>query len=134
MAESSKNKIVALRILEILTLYSDENHELSAAKIIKYLNDLYDLKAERKAVYRDVAALEECGYDIIKNSRGYFLGARPFESAEIRLLIDAMQSARFISNKKTQQIIEKIGSLCSEYDFKTLKQQVFFGQQDKMQK
>ncbi len=125
MAQTSKNKLVALRILEILTKYSDEAHEISAAKIIEYLQDKYELKVERKAVYRDIAALEECGYDIIKNGRGYFLGARPFESAEIRMLIDAMQSARFISNNKTQQMIEKIGSLVSEYDFKSLKHQVF---------
>ncbi len=131
MAESSKNKIVALRILEVLTKYSDDLHELSAAKIIEYLSDLYSLKVERKAVYRDIAALEECGYDIIKNGRGYFLGARPFESAEVRLLIDAMQSARFISNKKTQQMIEKMGTLCSEYDFKMLKQQVFLDSRTK---
>lgn len=131
MAESSKNKIVALRILEVLTKYSDETHELTAAKIIEYLYEKFDLSVERKAVYRDIAALEECGYDIIKNGRGYFLGARPFESAEIRLLIDAMQSARFISGKKTQQMIGKLGSLCSEYDFKELKQQVFLDSRTK---
>jgi predicted DNA-binding transcriptional regulator YafY len=131
MAGSSKNKIVALRILEVLTRYSDESHELNAAQIIGYLEDVYDLKVERKAVYRDIAALEECGYDIIKNGRGYFLGARPFESAEIRLLIDAVQSARFISGKKTQQMIQKLGTLCSEYDFKALKQQVFLDSRTK---
>lgn len=131
MAGSSKNKIVALRILEILTRYSDESHELSAAKIIEYLAERYDLSVERKAVYRDIAALEECGYDIIKNGKGYFLGARPFESAEIRLLIDAMQSARFISGKKTEQMINKLGTLCSEYDFKLLKQQIFLDSRTK---
>ena len=131
MAESSKNKLVALRILEVLTKYSDESHELSASKIIEYLSEKYDLSVERKAVYRDIAALEECGYDIIKGGRGYFLGARPFESAELRLLIDAMQSARFISGKKTQQMIEKLGTLCSEYDFKLLKQQVFLDSRTK---
>jgi len=131
MAGSSKNKIVALRILEILTKYSDETHELSAAKIIEHLSELYNLSVERKAVYRDISALEECGYDIIKNGKGYFLGARPFESAEIRLLIDAMQSAKFISGKKTQQMIEKLGTLCSEYDFKILKKQVFLDSRTK---
>ena len=49
MAGSSKNKIVALRILEVLTKYSDESHEISAAKIIEYLSDLHDLKVESKS-------------------------------------------------------------------------------------
>ena len=131
MAGSSKNKIVALRILETLTKYSDESHELSAARIIEYLAELYDLSVERKAVYRDIAALEECGYDIIKNGKGYFLGARPFESAEVRLLIDAMQSARFITGKKTEQMINKLGTLCSENDFRELKQQIFLDSRTK---
>jgi predicted DNA-binding transcriptional regulator YafY len=131
MAGSSKNKIVALRILEILTRYSDDSHELNAAQIIDYLADAYDLSVERKAVYRDIAALEECGYDIIKNGRGYFLGARPFESAELRLLIDAVQSARFISGKKSEQMIKKLGTLCSEYEYKQLKQQVFLDSRTK---
>ena len=131
MAGSSKNKIVALRILEILTRYSDDSHELNAAQIIDYLADIYDLSVERKAVYRDIAALEECGYDIIKNGKGYFLGARPFESAELRLLIDAVQSARFISGKKSEQMIKKLGALCSEYEYKQLKQQVFLDSRTK---
>ena len=75
MAGSSKNKIVALRILEILTRYSDDSHELNAAQIIDYLADIYDLSVERKAVYRDIAALEECGYDIIKKRQRLFFGS-----------------------------------------------------------
>ena len=66
-----------------------------------------------------------------KKRQGIFPRRPSFESAEVRLLIDAMQSARFISNKKTQQMIEKLGTLCSGYDFKTLKDQVFLDSRTK---
>lgn len=124
MAFTSKNKIVSLRILEILSKYSDEKHPISATKIIDYLSE-YDLEVERKSIYRNIAALEQSGYDIIHDSKGYFLGSRAFECAEIRLLIDAIQSARFISTRKTRHLINKLGTLCSKYEFDFLKKQVF---------
>lgn len=116
--------MVSMRILEILSKYSDEKHPISATKIIDYLSE-FELEAERKSIYRNITALEESGYDIIRDSKGYFLGSREFENAEVRLLIDAVQSARFISSKKTQQLIDKLGTLCSKYEFDFLKKQVF---------
>lgn len=130
MAVSSKNKIIALRVLEILSKYSDEMHPISAQKIIEYLNG-YDLDVERKTIYRNVTTLQACGYDVIRNQKGYFLGERPFEIAEIRLLIDAVQSARFITNKKSRQLIEKLGTLCSQYEYSGLKKQVFIDSRTK---
>jgi predicted DNA-binding transcriptional regulator YafY len=130
MASVSKNKIVAFKVLEILYKYSDENHPLSATQIIEKLKD-YNLLAERKAIYRDISALEECGYDIIREKKGFILGDREFETAEIRLLIDAVQSARFITNDKTHQLVSKLGSFCSTYDFYNLNRQVFIDSRTK---
>ncbi len=124
MEAGLKTKIIILRVLEILYKYSDEMHPISAVKIIKHLKK-YDLTVERKAIYRDITALEECGYDIIRNQKGFFLAARQFENAEVRLLLDAMQSARFITVKKTHKLIEKLGSLCSIYEFAGFKKQIF---------
>ena len=103
MKNTSKQKLRLLYIIDILASKSDEEHLLSANDIINYLKDDYGIECERKTVYDCIECLNEYGYEIIKSQspRGYFMVPYHFETAELRLLIDAVQSANFISAKKT---------------------------------
>ncbi len=128
MAGVQKSKLKLLYIVDILRKKTDENHYLAATEICDELSQL-DIPAERKSIYNDIDILREYGFDIIhtgsKNRGGYFLGAREFELAEIRLLSDAVQAANFISQKKTNQLVQKIESFASEKQAKILHSQVY---------
>ena len=108
---------------DILCKYSDEEHPLSANQIAEMLRE-YGIEAERKSIYNDMEMLAEYGLDIMKlNGRdgGFFIGSREFELAELKLLIDAVQSSRFITKRKSEQLVKKISSYASEYDAESLK-------------
>ncbi len=128
MAGVQKSKLKLLYIVDILRKKTDENHYLAATEICDELSQL-DIPAERKSIYNDIDILREYGFDIIhtgsKNRGGYFLGAREFELAELRLLSDAVQAANFISQKKTNQLVQKIESFASEKQAKILHSQVY---------
>lgn len=124
MPIKDSSKRITINILDILKKHSDEDYALTASDIIDRLS-LRGIEAERKTVYRNLYALEECGYDICHTNKGAFLGEREFEMPEIRLLIDAVQSAYFITGKKTRQLVDKLGGLCSTHQFKKLKKQIF---------
>ena len=114
--ESRRNgKLKILYIIDILKKYSDEDHPLSAKEICSYLED-YDISAERKAIYDDIENLIFYGFDIIKTrtpKSGVFLASRDFEIPEIYLLTDAVQSADFITPKKTRELVSKLDSMLS---------------------
>ncbi len=128
MAGVQKSKLKLLYLADIFKEKTDENHFLAATEICDELEKM-GVSAERKSIYNDIEILKEYGYDIIhtgsKNRGGYFLGAREFELAEIRLLSDAVQAANFISQKKTNQLVEKIESFTSSYQAKILHSQVY---------
>lgn len=128
MAGVQKSKLKLLYLADILKKKTDENNYLAATEICDELAKL-DIPAERKSIYKDIEILREYGFDIIhtgsKNRGGYFMGAREFELAEIRLLSDAVQAANFISQKKTKQLVEKIESFASESQAKILHSQVY---------
>jgi predicted DNA-binding transcriptional regulator YafY len=129
----SNGKLRLLYTLEILRKYSDEENPLNSADIIRRLES-YDITAERKTVYEDLDALLSFGYDIIKTSSpktGWFLGEREFEAPEIFLLCDAVRSAKFISPKKTRELLSKLNSMLSESIVARRKEAVFFGSTDK---
>lgn len=130
---SSKQKLKLLYIIDILTKKSDEEHVLSAADIIKYLNDDYGISCERKSVYDTVDALIDYGYDIVKSKspRGYFMATGEFEIPELRLLMDAVQAADFISPKKTKQLLKKFSGFASEYQFLRLSKQIYIDNRNK---
>jgi predicted DNA-binding transcriptional regulator YafY len=106
---------------------TDEEHGLTIQEIIKNL-DSNGIKAERKSIYTDIELLQEYGLDI-ESRKGkqndYFLASRVFETPELKLLVDAVQSSRFITLKKSQNLIKKIESLTSVYEAKKLSRQVF---------
>ncbi len=133
MKNPSVQKLRLLYIVDILSRKSDEDHPLSATDIMDYLRKDYGIECERKTVYDCIDNLNKYGYEIIKSQspRGYFMTPYYFEPAELRLLIDAVQSADFISAKKTKSLIKKFSSFASEYQYKKLEKQVYIDNRNK---
>lgn len=117
-----------LAIKDILIKYSDDEHPLSSNKIIKLMKEKYNIQCNRKTIYKEVDALVKFGMDINNcrdKKKGVYLGARKYELAEIRMLMDAVLTAKFITPKKTKQLIDKLHSELSIYQIKNLNQQIF---------
>ena len=126
MSKANNQKLKILYIMKMLTEETDENHALSAAEIISRLGAL-GIEAERKSVYDDIENLKLFGLDIIcrrSEPRGYFVASRDFELPELRLLVDAVQSSKFITEKKSRSLIGKIEKLAGRYDASALHNQV----------
>lgn len=118
MAARSGQKIKLFYIVDILKSDSDENHPLTATEICDKLAKV-GVSAERKAIYDDIECLINYGFDIIKTrtpKNGFFLGEREFEIPEIYLLADAVKTAKFISAKKTRELISKLNKMQSRYE------------------
>lgn len=132
MSGKKDSKLKILYLKEILEKYSDEEHVLNAADIAGYLEE-YGIECERKSIYKDIEILLDYGMDVIKTTKpkGYFLGSREFEPAEIRLISDAVQAANFVSKKKTLQLLEKTDRFASTYQAKRLRKQVFIDNRNK---
>ena len=128
MSKSPRQKLKALYILDILRKHSDEENPLSANEICAFLED-EGINAERKSVYSDIEALTDYGYDIIRSysgKKGFFLASREFEEAEIYLLCDAVRTAKFISPKKTRELVSKLDDMLSQNQVKIHKKNIFF--------
>lgn len=128
MAKSEGQKLKLLYIVKMLEESSDENHPLSTAEIIAGL-EAVGIHSERKTIYDDIAKLCDFGYDIIQNSSrlggGYYLANREFELPELKLLVDAVQSSRFITTKKSRELIKKLEGKAGKYDAGKLRRQVY---------
>lgn len=127
MPKSRNQKLKLLYIKEILEKYSDENNKLSVKDIIDKLS-FYGINAERKSIYDDIEYLMYFGVDIIiekTDCNRYFIGERTFELPELKLLVDSVQSSKFLTVKKSNSLIKKLESLCSEKQGATLQRQVF---------
>ena len=118
MAKSERQKLKLLYLKKLLEEQSDENHPLNTQQILDYLAS-HDISSERKAIYNDIACLQEFGMDILHKSGrngGYYLASREFELPELKLLVDAVQSSRFLTTKKSMQLISKLSQLASAHD------------------
>ena len=128
MAKSVNQKMKLLYILKILTEKTDESHCLPAQEIIALLAS-YGITAERKSIYDDIECLNHFGYDIVnvksRKGGGYYLASREFELPELKLWVDAVQASRFITQKKSRELISKIEKLAGPYEGKQLQRQVF---------
>ena len=128
MAKSANQKLKLLYLLKILTEQSDEEHCMSAQALIDAL-EAYDIKAERKSIYDDIAQLTDFGYDIVlvkaKTGGGYYLAGREFELAELKLLVETVQASRFLTLKKSRELIAKIEKLASKSEAGQLQRQVY---------
>lgn len=127
MAKGEKQKQKLLYLAKILSEETDDQHSLTTQEIISRLSS-YEVNVERKALYRDFEELKDFGLDIISEQVGrnvyYHLGHRDFELPELKLLVDSVQSAKFITEKKSKELIKKLEALVSQYDAKHLQRQV----------
>ena len=127
MPKSPNQKLKLLVLLRFLQRQSDERHPVTVAQMIAELAR-YDIAAERKSIYDDLELLRSFGADVIQlrgRSPGYYLGEREFELPELKLLVDSIQSSKFITQRKTLSLIRKLEGLCSVYDAQMLERQVY---------
>ncbi len=127
MPKNPKQKQKLLYIMKFFLEKTDEEYGVTVADIIDYLDD-YGITAERKSIYNDIECLRDFGMDIVKSKVGkislFSLVSRDFTLEEIKLLIDAVQSSKFITLKKSRELIRKIETLTSENQAKELHRQV----------
>ena len=119
-----KQKLLYLR--KIMLEKTDENHPITTNEIIAEL-ERYGIRSERKSIYNDLQILETYGLDICRiksNNTYYYVGSREFELPELRLLVDAIQSSKFITHKKSLALIKKLEGLASEHEGELLQRQV----------
>lgn len=115
MENYEPKKLLILRILEILTEYSDCEHRLRQNDIISLLKVIYGIDCERKAVARNIEFLQRAGYDIVSDGAGCYLAERKFENGELRLLIDSVLANRNVCKAHTRELIAKLTSEGGKY-------------------
>ena len=127
MPKNPRQKQKLLYIMKFFMEKTDDDYGVTVADIIEYLDE-YGITAERKSIYSDIESLRDFGLDIVKTKVGkislFSLVSRDFTLEEIKLLIDAVQSSKFITVKKSRELIRKIETLTSENQAKQLHRQV----------
>lgn len=126
MAKSENQKLKLLIIKDLLEAETDEHHAVSMQQILDHLNTR-GIKAERKSIYHDIECLIEYGMDIeVQKGRGggYYLSSRPFELPELKMLVDAVESSKSLSTRKSMELIGKLGHLTSKQQAGQLRRQV----------
>ena len=127
MPKNPNQKLKLLYLYQILLKKTDEEHKISMEEILQALARC-GVEAERKSIYSDIAALQDFGLDVILQrgpGGGYYVASRDFELPELKLLVDAIQCSRFITQKKSDELIHKIESLTSEPQARILQRQVY---------
>lgn len=127
MPKSANQKLKLLYLMQLLLQKTDEEHHLTVQEMIDELA-MRDISAERKSIYADLEALRQFGLDVVQSkgkSTGYYVASRDFELPELKLLVDSVQSSKFITHKKTLALIKKIESLSSVFGAQLLQRQVY---------
>ncbi len=127
MPKSDNQKLKILYILDYLQKNSHEGKPVRASELITMLNRQHNIACDRKTVYSDIAALQDYGVDIVSSpgrNGGYYIASRNFELSELKLLIDAVQSSRYLTEKKSRELIEKLCNQCNEQDARLMKRTV----------
>lgn len=134
MAQGSNQKLKLVYLMKILLEKTDETHSVNMHEIIASL-EAYGISAERKSIYNDMEILRAYGMDIIgeQENRTYYyhIGNRRFELAELKLLVDSVQAAKFITAKKSNELIKKIEGFASKYEASQLHRQVYVAERVK---
>ena len=127
MSKSEKQKLKTLYVAKFFLENSDENHAVSAGDIIDFLENECSISADRRSIYRDIAALRDnYGMDIEGGQGGrYRLASREFHIDDLKILAECVRAAKFISDAKSNEIIDSLESLCSVYEADQLKADVF---------
>lgn len=126
---AGSHKMALLVIFRFLLENTDEDHTANATQLQEEL-EKYGITENRRTIYNDIATLQDFGIDIITPERsdnrgGYYIGSREFELPELKLLVDAVQSSKFITAKKSEELITKLSALTSKAQAKQLKREVF---------
>ncbi len=127
MPKSYNQKLKIFYILDYLQKNSHQDHPVRAAELLTMLEQQHNIVCERKTIYSDIAALQDYGVDIVSipgKNGGYYIASRNFELPELKLLIDSVQSSRFLTEKKSRELIEKLCSQCSVYDARLMRRDV----------
>lgn len=127
MAQTANYKRKLPILAKLLLERSDENHPISRQEMQREL-ERWGLSAERKSIYNDMEQLQELGLDVQSKrgrSGGWYIGQRDFELAELKLLVDAVQSSRFLTERKSEALIRKLEGLTSVYQARQLQRQVY---------
>ncbi len=124
MAQDNYRKIKLLKLLDILRLDSDEEHPMTTAQLCDRL-DRMGIICDRRTLSRDIALLNDHGYEImdtmVGHEKGYFVEDRGFSIPELKILIDAVQASSFITEKKTAELVDKLASLGGNHRAEILK-------------
>ncbi len=125
--KSPNQKLKLMYLAQILMEKTDEEHFLTVPQMIEELAR-FDVSAERKSIYDDLECLRLFGLDICSfktKTTNYYIGSRDFELPELKLLVDSVQASKFLTSKKSMELISKIEKLASREDAKKLHRQVF---------
>ena len=127
MAGVSRQKQKLLRMEQLFNAKTDESHAITGGDLIKILEEM-GIKAERKTIYDDIATLCDAGLDIKTTKSGhsnaYFMGSRLFDDEELKILVDAVSASRFLTIKRSGELIRKLQTLTSEYKSPALRRTV----------
>jgi len=127
MPKGTNQKVKLYYLSRILLQKTDDEHVLTLPQIQAYLAE-YEVTADRKSLYDDIETLRKLGLDVIGERDGrdyyYHVGNKQFDIAELKLLVDAIQSSKFITEKKSRDLIKKLTGFASEYEANQLKRQV----------
>ncbi|MCL2425886.1 MAG: WYL domain-containing protein [Oscillospiraceae bacterium] len=127
MSKTANQKLRILYLMQILLDHTDNAHKLKVNELMTRLNDV-GITADRKTIYDDIEALRQFGVDIVMKkdmAYGYYVATRDFELPELKLLADAVQSSKFITERKTRELIKKLEGLMSKYDAGKLRRQIY---------
>ncbi|MBR5421867.1 MAG: WYL domain-containing protein [Lachnospiraceae bacterium] len=127
MPKGTNQKLKLYYLAKIMVEKTDDDHSLTMQEI-RHLLEGYEVTADRKSLYDDIQTLGELGIEVIGERIGreyhYHVGQKNFELAELKLLVDAIQSSKFITEKKSNELIKKLTGMVSEYEARELKRQV----------
>ena len=118
MPKSDNQKLSLFYIRDYLEQYSDADHPVTTQDLIDMLAQK-GISCERKTIYNHIAVLQDYGLDIINQrgkNGGYYIASRIFELPELKLLIDAVQSSRYLTESKSRELIRKLCQQCNRYD------------------
>lgn len=128
MPKGTNQKFKLYRLAQIMLEKTDEDHYITMPEIIEELKR-YEISADRKSIYADLKDLYDLGVEVegeaVGNRYHYHVVSRSFELPELKLLVDAIQSSKFITEKKSNALIKKLETLLSKYDATKLQRQVF---------
>ena len=128
MPKGTNQKFKLYRLAQIMLERTDDEHYITMPEIISQLGK-YEITADRRSIYQDLRDLETLGIEVEGEPEGkgyhYHVVSRPFELPELKLLVDAIQSSKFITEKKTNELIRKLEKLVSRYEAMGLQRQVY---------